>query len=368
VGGGAYVVEHGQAYELAREVARASGIGAGDPSLSALAVGESSVVAGVVFARHGGYYVVYPSTPEAAELLEEAVERVASKSSSVSRLRFSTSASVDFDKVIAALRRAGVKLEELVTDPVGAGVRAIASEIQASARGATAHVSEVLYTVAHLIADRLVASGRVSEEDIEGILSEAKRGVFKGLAVWPARGRLDLLRTAVSAEVGREEPVVVRQYSEDEPRIVFVIDTSGSMEAQHHGIKNVVYAAAIAALVSNSVRARYDLYAFNAASYKLGEEMDTEELFSALASIREGGGTDYASAIEHAVSEAEPGSIVFVVGDFIDSTPIPRSTAQEAAEKDLRIYLVPVPGANRTYMEYLATALGAEIFMALESE
>jgi hypothetical protein len=107
--------------------------------------------------------------------------------------------------------------------------------------------------------------------------------------------------------------------------------------------------------------------AFDTNVYLLGETLESKDVIDTLASIESGsGGTSYANAIDNVSSMVEDGSVVVIVGDFIDMETIHPETLSKISGKDIKFVLCPTPGYNAQYLEALRKALNAEVINPLK--
>jgi hypothetical protein len=350
------------ARNLVRSICNAYGL---DPSsyMNRVARGEGFAIQGIKFERVGNYYIAYPQTKSSSELLSTIA---ASKGIEEEGFRFTTNY-LDLEEIIKDLERAGINLEHAMNNPLDAAAAAMYSAYRLYGSSGRSRTSRILNFFSNIIADRIARDSRGEVEKIERILRRSRRGYFYSLEVSQIpSGRLDMMKTASNIEMLNDP--VWRVYVEDAPRIYLVIDKSGSMDSAAGVFKNIAYAAGIAALMANSCDAAYDVILFDSSVYHIAENRDAEEAIASLGeALREGGGrTSYASAIDYAVKNAEPGSIVAFIGDYIDNTLPPPDVVSEASAKDLRFMLIPTPAHNRYFLESLSKALGADIIYPRE--
>jgi hypothetical protein len=332
--------------------------------MNRIARGEGFAIQGIKFERVGNYYIAYPQTKSASDLLSSIA---ASKGIEEGGFRFTTNY-LDLEEITKDLERAGINLEHAMNNPLDAAAAAMYSAYRLYGSSGRSRISRILNFFSNIIADRIARDSREEVEKIERILRRSRRGYFYGLEVSQIpSGRLDMMKTASNIEMLNTDPVW-RIYVEDAPRIYLVIDKSGSMDSAAGMLKNIAYASGIAALMANSCDALYDVILFDSSVYHIAENKDAEEAITVLGEVlREGsGGTSYASAIDYAIKNAEPGSIVVVIGDYLDDVLPPPDVVSEASAKDLRFMLIPTPSHDRYFLESLSKALGADIIYPRE--
>ena len=359
----ALIMDPNTARNLVRSICNACGL---DPSsyMNRVARGEGFAIQGIKFERVGNYYIAYPQTKSASDLLST---MVASKGIEEGGLRFTTNY-LDLEEIIKDLERAGISLEHAMNNPLDAAAAAMYNTHKLYGSSGRSRILRILNFFSNIIADRIARENVGEAEKIERILRRSRRGYFYGLEVSQIpSGRLDMIKTVSNIEMLNTDPVW-RVYVEDAPRIYLVIDKSGSMDSAAGMFRNIAYAAGIAALMANSCDAAYDVILFDHSVYHIAENKNADEVITSLGeALREGsGGTSYASAIDYAVKNAEPGSIVAVIGDYIDNTLPPSEAVSEASAKDLRFMLIPTPAHNRYFLESLSKALGADIIYPRE--
>jgi hypothetical protein len=328
--------------------------------LDRMSRGESFMVRGVALQRVGSYYIAYPSMPEASQVFEE-VSKVVSKGLEGGGFSFTTSY-VDIDEVLKALRLSGISLEEAINKPVEAAAKAIYTVNRIDPVSGVEKASKILNFMSNIIADRIARENRGEVEKIERILRITRSGIFYSReSSYKPIGKLNLIKTVERVEMYDDKPVW-DLYTEGSTRIYIVIDKSGSMDTEVGGFKNIAYASGISQLISMTNEARYDVITFDSDVHHIGESLDRESLIPILARrIETGGGTSYASALDYVAKIAEHGSVVVVVGDFIDYILPDRETVSILHSKDIKTLLAPTPRADRTYLEWLAKTLNAEI-------
>lgn len=359
----ASIMDPNTARNLVRSICNAHGL---DPSsyMNRIARGEGFAIQGIKFERVGNYYIAYPQTKSASDLLSSIA---ASKGIEEGGFRFTTNY-LDLEEITKDLERAGINLEHAMNNPLDAAAAAMYSAYRLYGSSGRSRISRILNFFSNIIADRIARDSREEVEKIERILRRSRRGYFYGLEVSQIpSGRLDMMKTASNIEMLNTDPVW-RIYVEDVPRIYLVIDKSGSMDSAAGMLKNIAYASGIAALMANSCDALYDVILFDSSVYHIAENKDAEEAITVLGEVlREGsGGTSYASAIDYAIKNAEPGSIVVVIGDYLDDVLPPPDVVSEASAKDLRFMLIPTPSHDRYFLESLSKALGADIIYPRE--
>jgi hypothetical protein len=357
----ALIMDPNTARNLVRSICNACGL---DPSsyMNRVARGEGFAIQGIKFERVGNYYIAYPQTKSASDLLSSI-----SKGIDEGGFRFTTNY-LDLEEIIKDLERAGISLEHAMNNPLDAAAAAMYNAYRLYGSSGRSRISRILNFFSNIIADRIARDSRGEAEKIERILRRTRRGYFYGLEVGQIpSGRFDMMKTASNIEMLNIDPVW-RVYVEDAPRIYLVIDKSGSMNSAAEVFKNIAYAAGIAALMANSCDAAYDVILFDHSVYHITENRDADEAIASLGeALREGsGGTSYASAIDYTVKNAEPGSIVAVIGDYIDNTLPPPDIVSEASAKDLRFILIPTPIHERYFLESLSKTLGADIIYPRE--
>lgn len=328
--------------------------------LDRMSRGESFMVRGVAFQRVGSYYIAYPSMPEARQVFDE-VSKVVSKGLDKGGFSFTTSY-VDLDEVLKALKLSGIGFEEAINNPIEATAKAIYTVNRIDPVSGVGKASKILNFMSSIIADRIARENRGEVEKIERILRITRSGIFYTReSSYKPIGKLNLIKTVERAEMYDDKPVW-DLYTEGSTRIYIVIDKSGSMDTQDRGFKNIAYASGIAQLISMMIEARYDVITFDNDVHHIGENLDRENIIPILArELEAGGGTSYASALDYVAKIAEHGSVVVVVGDFIDYILPDRETISILHSKDIKTLLAPTPRADRTYLEWLAKALNAEI-------
>jgi hypothetical protein len=358
-GGKALVMDPSRARKFLEALCSRCGIDS-QGYLDKLSRGESFMVRGVALQRVGSYYIAYPSMPEASHVFEE-VSKVVSKGLGRGGFSFTTSY-VDLDEVLKALKLSGMSFEEAINKPIEAAAKAIYTVNRIDPVSGVGKASKILNFMSNIIADRIARENRGEVEKIERILRITKSGIFYSReSSYKPIGRLNLIKTVERTELYDDKPVW-DLYTEGSTRIYIVIDKSGSMDIQFGGFKNIAYASGIAQLISMMNEARYDVITFDTDVHHIGENLDRESLIPILARRMEaGGGTSYASALDYVAKIAEHGSVVVVVGDFIDNILPDRETISILHSKDIKTLLAPTPRADRTYLEWLAKTLNAEI-------
>jgi hypothetical protein len=358
-GGKALVMDPSRAKKFLEALCSRCGIDS-QGYLDKMSRGESFMVKGVALQRVGSYYIAYPSMPEARQVFDE-VSKVVSKGLDKGGFSFTTSY-VDLDEVLKALRLSGVSLEEAINNPIEAAAKAIYTVNRIDPTSGVGKASKILNFMSNIIADRIARESRGEVEKIEKILRITRSGIFYAReSSYKPIGKLNLIKTVERAEMYDDKPVW-DLYTEGSTRIYIIIDKSGSMDIQFGGFKNIAYASGIAQLISMMNEARYDVITFDNDVHHIGENLDRENIIPILArELEAGGGTSYASALDYVAKIAEHGSVVVVVGDFIDNTLPDRETISILHSKDIKTLLAPTPRANRTYLEWLAKALNAEI-------
>ena len=331
-----------------------------------IANGVSFKLAGITFERVGNNWMIYPTTPEAREALSKAL----SKGLSGGHISVATSY-VDFDLVLKYLRLAGGSLEEAVKEPVYWAARAAYTAVKVEGARGRGRISSILSIFGAIVADRIAKEGGgEADKLIRSVERYTKYGSFEGyIESDKPIGKIDVARTAIGLELkGPDAKPYQRIYVEANPKVVLVIDKSGSMDQEFKGFKNVAYAAGIASLIANTLSStRFDIVAFDTNVYLLGENLESGEAIGTLASIESGsGGTSYANAIDYVSSIAEGGSVVVVVGDFIDIETIRPETLSKISGKDIKIVLCPTPGYDEHYLETLRRELNAEVIYPLK--
>lgn len=339
-----------------------------DPSsaIRNISNGVSFKLAGVTFERVGNNWMIYPTTPEA----REALSKVLSKGLSGGNISLSSSY-VDFDLVLKYIRLAGGSLEEAMKEPIYWAARAAYTTVKVEGARGRGKISSILSVFGAIIADRIAKEGGgEADKLIRTVERYTKYGSFEGYTESDKPiGRIDVARTAIGLELkGPDAKPYQRIYVEASPKVVLVIDKSGSMDQEFRGFKNVAYAAGIASLIANSLSStRFDIVAFDTNVYLLGENLESRDVIDTLASIESGsGGTSYANAIDYVSSIAEEGSVVVVVGDFIDFETMRPETLSRISGKDIKFVLCPTPGYDAQYLEALRKALNAEVINPLK--
>ena len=136
----------------------------------------------------------------------------------------------------------------------------------------------------------------------------------------------------------------------DAPQILFVIDSSGSMGYESRMVSAVVAAAACAQKYG-AQGATFGLIAFSShpAVIVPMPEIQIERVEDGIFSLKPGGGTSYARALELAIRHAQPKTTVVILGDFLDSSILSQEALALKASKDLKFVGIVSSVGNPEY-------------------
>jgi len=136
----------------------------------------------------------------------------------------------------------------------------------------------------------------------------------------------------------------------DAPQILFVLDSSGSMGYENRMMSAAVAAAACAQKYG-AQGATFGLIGFSShpALVVPMPETQIERVKDGIFSLKPGGGTSYARALELAIRHAQPKTTVVVLGDFLDGSLLSQEALALKNSKDLKFIGVVSSHGNPEY-------------------
>jgi MoxR-like ATPase len=140
--------------------------------------------------------------------------------------------------------------------------------------------------------------------------------------------------------------VCEKRVRSDAPNLLLVLDASGSMGFENRMLSAAVAAAAVAQKYG-PLGGALGLIVFtsNPALVVPMPETDADRIVDAILSVRPGGGTSYARALELAFRHAAPRTTVVTIGDFLDGVlPAQEALALKAAKEIKTIGIVSSAG------------------------
>ncbi|MEM4744184.1 MAG: AAA family ATPase [Ignisphaera sp.] len=190
----------------------------------------------------------------------------------------------------------------------------------------------------------------------------SKTGEFEELSEHE-RHRLHITRTLMRMETGIARPVY-KSFMEMGRRYTIVFDKSGSMSDKYiNTTKKAIGALLVCLIAKTDYEAKFNLVVFDSSAKIVVRDGDYDQLIDALLELEPSGGTHYPSAMVAASNIMNEGDILIIVGDFIDTSQIPRNVSSSIRMKASSVILVPTGESDEDYAEYIAHELNGKIYV-----
>ncbi|MEM4619553.1 MAG: AAA family ATPase [Desulfurococcaceae archaeon] len=190
----------------------------------------------------------------------------------------------------------------------------------------------------------------------------SKTGEFEELSEHE-RHRLHITRTLMRMEMGIARPVY-KSFMEMGRRYTIVFDKSGSMSDKYiNTTKKAIGALLVCLIAKTDYEAKFNLVVFDSSAKIVVRDGDYDQLIDALLELEPSGGTHYPSAMVAASNIMNEGDILIIVGDFIDTSQIPRNVSSSIRMKASSVILVPTGESDEDYAEYIAHELNGKIYV-----